>query len=156
MGTGRNIEFYPDDADVIGIDFSPKMLEKARERAVKLNKHITLMEMDIQSLAFPDETFDTIICTCVFCSVPDPIKGLKEIFRVCKKDVRILMREHMRSQNRFLGSVMDMLNPIVVRMIGSNINRRTLDNLREAGLIVETNQNLLGDSVKHLHCRKRL
>lgn len=91
---------------------------------------------------------------CLFCSVPDPIKGLREIRRVCKKDGKIIMLEHVRSKNKILGPVMDLLNPLVVRIVGANINRDTVKNLKSAGLKVEVEKDLMMDIVKHIKCKK--
>lgn len=154
VGTGKNIQYYPDHVEVTAIDFSEKMLEKAKEKAEKLGKKVDLRLMDAQQLEFPDETFDTVITTCVFCSVPDAVKGLKEIRRVCKKDEQIIMLEHVRSKNPVLGIVMDLLNPVVVRIVGANINRDTVKNLMSAGLKVEVEKDLMMDIVKHIQCSK--
>jgi ubiquinone/menaquinone biosynthesis C-methylase UbiE len=110
--------------------------------------------MDVQQLDFPDDAFDTVITTCVFCSVPDPIKGLQEIRRVCKKDGQIIMLEHVRSKNLVIGTMMDILNPLVVRIVGANINRNTIENLKHAGLKVEMEKDLMADIVKHIKCVK--
>jgi len=77
-GTGKNIPYYPDDIEVTAIDFSEKMLAKATRKANELNKKVKLIHMDAQNMDFPDNTFDTVFTTCVFCSVPDPVKGLEE------------------------------------------------------------------------------
>lgn len=154
VGTGKNIEYYPESITVIAIDFSEKMLEKAKAKAEQFHKMVDLRLMDAQKLEFPDETFDTVITTCVFCSVPDPVKGLKEIQRVLKKDVQIIMLEHVRSKMPFVGTIMDLLNPVVVRMVGANINRNTVENLRKAGLKIEVVQDLMMDIVKHLNCKR--
>jgi ubiquinone/menaquinone biosynthesis C-methylase UbiE len=154
VGTGKNIQYYPEDSEVTAIDFSEKMLGKAREKAEKLGKNVDLRLMDAQQLEFPDETFDTVITTCVFCSVPDPIKGLKEIRRVCKKDGQIIMLEHVRSKKPGVGIMMDLLNPLVVRVVGANINRDTIANLNTAGLKVEIEKDLMSDIVKHIKCSK--
>lgn len=154
VGTGRNISFYPADTDITAIDFSEKMLQKAREKADLLKKHVDLYLMDVQNLEFSTDTFDTVITTCVFCSVPDPVKGLSEINRVCKKDGQIIMLEHVRSQKPFLGLIMDLINPLTVRISGANINRHTVENLQKAGLQVEVEQDLMMDIIKRLDCRK--
>lgn len=153
VGTGRNIPFYPEHCQIIAIDFSQKMLERAAKKATLLHKQVDLRFMDVQNLQFADHTFDTIITTCVFCSVPDPIAGLKEIRRVCKPHGQIIMLEHVRSEKPLIGRLMDLFNPIVVRMIGANINRNTVANLRNAGIKVEYEQNLMSDIVKFLNCR---
>ena len=154
VGTGKNMEYYSDDLEVTAIDFSEKMLEKARIRSQTLSKKVDLRLMDVQALQFPDGFFDTIITTCVFCSVPDPVKGLMEIRRVCKNDGKIIMLEHVRSKKMIIGKFMDILNPVVVRMIGANINRNTVENLKRVGLYVEVEKDLMMDIVKHLECKK--
>lgn len=117
------------------------MLEKARIKANKLNLPVNLIEMDAQNMDFPDHHFDTVVATCVFCSVPDPIKGLKEIKRVCKRNGKIILLEHVRSDNPVLGKVMDILDPITVRMMGPHINRRTVENIEKAGIHIQSVQN---------------
>jgi len=136
VGTGKNLKFYPPECEVTGIDFSPGMLKKARERTRGLD-NITLYEMDVQQLRFPDNSFDTVIATCVFCSVPDPVTGFRELRRVCKPDGRLIFLEHVRSSKKFMGQLMDMFNPLVVRLIGANINRETLENMKKAELHLE-------------------
>jgi ubiquinone/menaquinone biosynthesis C-methylase UbiE len=104
--------------------------------------------MDAQAMTFPDNTFDTVVATCVFCSVPDAILGLQEIKRVCKPDGRILLLEHMRVDKPIIGPLMDAVNPVVVKLMGANINRRTMENIRLAGLTVLTEEKIFGSLVK--------
>jgi hypothetical protein len=56
--------------------------------------------------------------------------------------------EHMRPGNPVLGFIFDRLNPVVVRMMGANINRRTLDNIRSAGWNIRSEERLLSDIVR--------
>jgi phosphatidylethanolamine/phosphatidyl-N-methylethanolamine N-methyltransferase len=134
VGTGKNIPYYPPGVEVAGIDLSPRMLERARMRAVAAHRKVDLREMDAQALGFPDASFDAVVGTFVFCSVPDPVAGLRELARVTKPGGRIFLLEHMRPRGRFLGRVFDVLNPLTVRAFGVNINRRTLENITKAGL----------------------
>ncbi|NGM84243.1 class I SAM-dependent methyltransferase [Paenibacillus sp. 7124] len=151
VGTGANLSYYPPRAaGVTGIDFSPGMLRYAKQKALHTPFPVTLLEMDAQHLDFPDNSFDYVVATCVFCSVPDPIAGLKEIRRVCKPDGKVLLLEHMRSEQPLLGLVMDVLNPVTVRISGANINRRTLQNIEKAGLRIEENVPLMGSIVRSL------
>lgn len=136
VGTGANLTFYPKNVHVTGIDFSPKMLSFARERAQEVAARVQLLEMDVQHLTFADNTFDTVVSTCVFCSVPDPIAGLREIRRVLKPHGRLLMLEHMLSDHRPIALFLHALNPLTVRATGANVNRRTLDNLKAAGFSI--------------------
>lgn len=148
VGTGSNLSYYPPGCRVTGIDFSPGMLAKARKKVERAKVPVTLLEMDAEHMDFPDHTFDTVIATCVFCSVPDPVQGLREVRRVCKQGGQIILLEHVRSENPFLGAVMDILNPVSLYLIGSNINRRTVQNVIEAGIQIDKVENVFGNIVK--------
>ena len=148
VGTGKNLAYYPQDVRITAIDLSPRMLERARKRANKSNIKVDLQEMDVQHLNFSDHSFDTIFTTFVFCSVPDPVAGLQELRRVCKPDGKLLLLEHMRPGNSALGFIFDVLNPMVVRMMGANINRHTADNLRAAGWQIRLEEHLSSDIVR--------
>ena len=141
VGTGKNFEYHPRDARMTGIDFSPRMLERARQRAAQLEDPIELLQMDAQAMEFPDGSFDAAVATCVFCSVPDPMQGLREVKRVVKPGGRVFLMEHMRHSNPIIGAVMDALTPLV-RWMGPDVNRRTLDNVRAAGLDIEHVEDL--------------
>ena len=106
------------------------------------------MEMDVQDLAFPDKSFDTVVGTFVFCSVPDPVKGLLEVRRVCRDEGRIILLEHVRSENALSAALMDILNPVAVSLVGCNINRRTMDSIAQAGIIPLKTENVLKKIVK--------
>ena len=154
VGSGKNIEYYPDGLEIDAIDFSPKMLKEAEKKAKKYNKDLKLSEMDIQNLNFEDNYFDLIVTSCVFCSVPDPVKGLKELKRVLKEDGRVIMLEHMRSRNKVIAKMMDWFNWVSLYIWGANINRKTMKNIKKAGLeIVEVN-DLMTDIVKEIELKK--
>jgi ubiquinone/menaquinone biosynthesis C-methylase UbiE len=136
VGTGKNMPYYPDGVRLTAIDLTPGMLDRARRRASRLSVDVDLQLGDVQALPFEDGSFDSAVATFVFCSVPDPVSGLREMARVVKPDGRILLLEHVRSGRPVLGRVMDVINPIFVRMTGANINRRTVENVRRAGLRV--------------------
>lgn len=149
VGTGKNIAFFPDGVKVTGVDLTQGMLEQARNRAAILKRDATLLLGDAQSLEFPDAVFDTVIATFVFCSVADPVQGLREVSRVVKPGGQVLLLEHVRSAKPILGELMDFLNPALVRVTGANINRRTVDNVRGAGLSIDHVENLgVGDIYK--------
>jgi len=154
VGTGKNFYYYPDKSDITAIDFSEKMIERAHLQAAKLGTHVSLMQMDVQNLKFEDNTFDTVLDSFVFCSVPDPILGLKEVERVCKPGGKVLMLEHMLSANRIVAWIMNLANPMVVRMMGANINRRTVDNVTRSGLKIEKVTELGAGIFKLIEARK--
>ena len=72
VGTGLDIPFFPPGQDIIGIDISSKMLERAKSRAAQYQGQLELREMDVHELTFDAQTFDQVFTSCTFCSVPDP------------------------------------------------------------------------------------
>jgi len=147
VGTGKNLPFYPKGIEITAIDFSPGMLKRARNKSSSEDVRVALIEMDVQHLDFPDNYFDIVFATFVFCSVPDPVAGLKELKRICKPEGKLLLLEHMRPGNVILGFIFDVLNPFVVRMMGANINRRTLENIHKAGWKIRVKEKLSSDIV---------
>lgn len=148
IGTGTSLSHYPKGVELVGIDISPKMLARAEARARDFPGKLTLKVADIQSLEFPDNSFDMVVTSCVFCSVTDPIQGFREINRVLKPQGVGLHLEHVRSKHRVTGKIMDILNPIVVRMTGANINRDTAENIRKSGLRILEEKDLWFDILK--------
>ena len=134
VGTGRNLPLYPSGVQLTGIDVSANMLAKARHAADRRHAAVDLQLGDVQHLPFPDGSFDTVSATCVFCSVADPLTGLREVARVARSDGRVLLLEHVRPRTRVLGWIADRLNPLASRLIGADINRRTEDTVAIAGL----------------------
>ncbi|MFQ6054396.1 MAG: class I SAM-dependent methyltransferase [Methanosarcinales archaeon] len=141
IGTGKNLKYYPDGCEIIGIDFSEKMLEKAKPKANDKDK-VSLIRMDGQKLGFNSNIFDYVITTFVLCSIPDPIVALKEMKRVCKINGKIIMLEHVKSKNQLIAILEEIHNPITLFLFGFNVNRDTIGNIKNAGLNIIEEKNL--------------
>jgi len=143
VGTGKNLPHYCKNHEIFAVDISENMLKRAKDRAEESKATIHLVQMDAERLGFPNEFFDAAISTYVFCSVENPMRGLEEIRRVLKTDGIAVFLEHMRSENEFMGKAMDLLNPLVVSTFGPNINRRTVENIKNASFEVLEEKYLL-------------
>jgi demethylmenaquinone methyltransferase/2-methoxy-6-polyprenyl-1,4-benzoquinol methylase len=143
IGTGKSIKYYNENCEVLGIDISEKMLGKARERLAKLGRtNITLKQMDAERLELENDSFDFIVTSCVFCSVPDPAKGFKEIRRVLKPSGKLIMMEHVLSKNTLIALIENINNPLTRLLTGVNINRDTGQNILNADLKITEEKNL--------------
>lgn len=153
VGTGKNMPYYPQGAEMMALDLSDRMLGEAKERKQEREIDVKLFQMDAQHLSFEDDTFDALVASFVFCSVPDPVVGLRELGRVTRPRGDIWLLEHVRINRPVIGVAMDILNPLVVPVMGANINRRTVENVEKAGLEVIVVENLMDELVKLIHAR---
>jgi len=113
IGTGLNLPLYPRRCSVTGIDISVEMLQKARERVKTLGlTDVALSVMDASNLDFADNTFDHVLATYVISAVPDPVKTLIEMRRVCKPSGHLVILNHFRSENPVMGGLEWMLAPV--------------------------------------------
>ncbi|MEI6544842.1 MAG: methyltransferase domain-containing protein [Methylococcales bacterium] len=154
VGTGKNFEFYPTEARLTAIDFSEKMLKQALQTKNRKSVAVDLDLMDVQSLAYADNSFDTVIGSFVFCSVPLPIKGLKELYRVCRPGGQVLLLEHVISSKPFFAKLMNSINPIVLALVGANINRNTVKNVKACGFASVRVDDRSGHIIKLIEARK--
>ena len=152
VGTGSSFKDYPPSKQIIAIDASKGMLLLAHKKRGSYDGNIELQVEDVQNLPFKDETFDIIFTSLVFCSVRNSFRGLREMHRVLKKDGHLLMIEHVKSENRLVGYMMDKFNPVVARF--DNINRETVHYLQLAGFKVKQEKNLAFDIVKSVVASK--
>ena len=146
-GTGNDFQFFPPGQDILAIDISPKMLERAAKKAAAYDGKLELRELDVCELPFEDASFDTVVTVCTFCSVPRPVVGLRELHRVLKPGGQILMFEHVRSKIGPLGIFLDFMTPLS-RRLGPDLNRDTVGNVEKAGFRIRREENVYLDIVK--------
>ncbi len=153
VGTGLDLQYFPAGLEVVGIDISEKMLEKAKDKLDNNRLNVKLIRGDVQILGFRENSFDTIVTSCTFCSVPDPVVGLRELLRVIRPGGRLLMFEHVRSNIFWIGPMMDLLTR-VSRKFGPELNRRTRENVIQAGFKLTREVNLYLDMIKFFEAVK--
>jgi ubiquinone/menaquinone biosynthesis C-methylase UbiE len=147
VGTGLDLQYFAPDQMVVGIDISSKMLEKAQGKLSSDGDKQVLIRADVQNLGFADNSFDSVVTSCTFCSVPEPVTGLEELRRVLKPGGKLLMFEHVRSNVFWMGPMMDLMTR-VSRKFGPELNRRTKENVLKAGFKLTREINVYLDMVK--------
>ena len=153
LGTGLDIEAFPPGRTITAIDISPKMLEQAAPRVAAYDGQIDARVMDVHELAFEDDSFDQVFTSCTFCSVPDPVGGLRSLRRVLKPGGELLMFEHTGSAYYPFKIMMDIMTQLS-RRVGPDMNRKTVDNVRAAGFELQEVNNLFLDVVKIIRATK--
>lgn len=142
VGTGLSLPLYPKEAHVTGIDISKEMLEKAaNKKQYHALSNVELYNMNASSMTFADNTFDKVIASHVITVVPDPLRTLNEIKRVCKKDGEIFILNYTGSNNRMISFFEKFISPYRDKMgLGKHIDVDEL--LRNANLSVECEQRV--------------
>lgn len=117
VGTGINAPLYPKDVQVVGIDLSASMLERARERIARKGvRNMRVLEMDAADLKFPDDGFDIVYAPYVISVVPDPVAVAREMVRVCKPGGRIIILNHFCSRNPIIAKLDRLISPFTVHI----------------------------------------
>jgi ubiquinone/menaquinone biosynthesis C-methylase UbiE len=154
-GTARNLPFYPAGIKLTAVELSPEMLAIGRERAERLSHKADLRQGDVQDLDFPDERFDTVVCTLGLCTIPDPRRAVAEACRVLRPGGRLLLLEHVRSPSTPVRAVQRMLDPLAVRFEGDHLTREPLEYLEAEGFEVERLERSKWGIVERVVARKR-
>jgi phosphatidylethanolamine/phosphatidyl-N-methylethanolamine N-methyltransferase len=117
VGTGGNLKLYPRVRQIVGIDFSSGMLEKARERVARERlDNVRLLQMDAADLKFADHSFDVVYAPYLISVVPDPVKVAREMRRVCRPGGRIVFLNHFLSPNPALSRVERAISPMTIHI----------------------------------------
>jgi ubiquinone/menaquinone biosynthesis C-methylase UbiE/predicted ester cyclase len=135
-GTARNLPFYSADVKVTGVELSPEMAELGRQRAINLGREIDIQVGDATELPFPDESFDTVVCTYGLCTIPDDARAVREAKRVLRPGGQILLAEHVRSPNPVVRTMQRIAEPFARRFGGDHLLREPLDHLETQGFEV--------------------
>lgn len=149
VGSGLNLPSYTLKVTrAAGVDISTEMLERARERAMSLGLSIDLTRADAEALPFPDQSFDTVAISLALCTIPDPTAALKEMARVCRRDGRIVLLEHVRSTAAPLATLQRLLSPLNERAVGCHLDRATFQLVRSLRFEIVQARSRLWESVQ--------
>jgi ubiquinone/menaquinone biosynthesis C-methylase UbiE len=132
-GTARNLEHYPAGVRITGVELSAEMAALGRKRAAELGREVDMRVGDAEALDFPDESFDTVVCTYGLCTIPDDRAAIREAKRVLRPGGRILLAEHVRSPNPLVRTIQRLLDPLAHRFGGDHLLREPLDPLSDEG-----------------------
>lgn len=137
-GTGVNFPLYSNVDHVIAIEPSQHMIDQSLPKLQLAEVPIDLVNASAESLPFEDHTFDTIVATLVFCTIPNVDEAINELKRVCKPNGKILLFEHVKMENKVLSSMQEGLTPLWSKICdGCCLNRETLKAFTSKGFEME-------------------
>jgi ubiquinone/menaquinone biosynthesis C-methylase UbiE len=138
IGTGSNVQHYHGVESVTAIDPDSPSLEYARAKLNGSKANFRLAQARAEELPFPDESFDSVIATLVFCTIGDPARGMEQVYRVLKRGGAFRLVEHVRADHRFIAGVQDAMSPMWQLVAdGCHLDRDTVSVLERAGFDVK-------------------
>lgn len=113
VGTGLSLPLYPEDVSITGIDISPEMLERARNRKLRdgLENVVELRLMDAEKMQFPEDHFDKVVAMYVVPVVSNPAGLVEEMRRVCKPEGELFIVNHFQNPNPIISRIERLLAP---------------------------------------------
>ncbi|HSE93910.1 MAG TPA: class I SAM-dependent methyltransferase [Methylomirabilota bacterium] len=151
-GTGRTLPLFPASVRVVGTDPVRESLRRARRRA----PDVPLVQASAEALPFGDGVFDTVVSSLVFCSVPDPARGLSEVRRVLAPGGTLRMIEHVRSTRRWKARFQDAVQPLWTRIAGGcRPNRETERTVEANGFVIEAESRRARADMRRFVARAR-
>jgi ubiquinone/menaquinone biosynthesis C-methylase UbiE len=136
VGTGRNMAFYPAHGEMTGIDLSPAMLHRAARRRDRSGVTVELREADVCSTGFPDNHFDTVVATFLFCALDHDLQrpALHELARIYRPGGEIRLLDYTLSDKPLRRAAMKAMAPWVNWLYGAGFDRDTKGHVTASGL----------------------
>jgi ubiquinone/menaquinone biosynthesis C-methylase UbiE len=150
VGTGRNLEYYSASVNLIGVELSRAMLNKAVRRSMRARCAVSLVQEDATVMAsIPSAHFDWIFSTFLCCVMADELQPLAigQFERVLKPGGKFRLLEMVFSKNRKLRRRQEWFAPFVEKVYGARFDRRTLEHLRRSPGLEVQNTYFLKDDV---------
>lgn len=121
----------PADAHVVGVDFTPAMLDRGRQKLARLGlaSRVELLQGDGERLAFPDDTFDACCSAFVVRNLADLRQGFAEMRRVVRPGGRVVCLEISHPPSALFGGLFQLyfgrLVPLLGRIVGRSADAYT-------------------------------
>ena len=145
IGTGRNLPFYDKGklTALSGLDPAGHMHRLARKRMRESGIDVRLLTLSAEQIPEASASFDTLVMTYTLCSIPDPVRAVKEMRRVLKPQGRLLFCEHGLAPDTVVQKWQRRLTPIWKRIGGGcHLDRDIPALLREGGFRVAEVQTM--------------
>lgn len=154
IGTGLNLAYYPASVRLSAVEFSAGMLAAARGRADELGMTVDFQQGDARALSFPDDRFDTVVCTFALCGIPSPQLALAEMARVLRPGGLLLLADHVASSLWPVRALQAVMDAVSVPLWDEHYRRRPLPMVEAMGFTLTRHDRFKLGIIERLAARK--
>jgi len=139
-GTGLDLEFFPQECEIVATDITPAMIERLKKRNSHLKRNVDAKVMDGQNLEFPDGSFDKVILHLILAVIPDPIACIKEAERVLQSGGQITVFDKFVKKDLKASIFRKFINLFTASLF-SDITRSIESIVQETDLTIVTDED---------------
>lgn len=147
IGSGLNLPFYDPDkvTKIIGVDPDEHIWKRSKKRRDALNIPVERIGLSGEDIPLAENSADSVVVTYSLCTIPEPVRALKEMARILKPGGPILFSEHGQSPDVAVQKWQSRIDPLWKRIAGGCHSGRNIPQLfEEAGLsFIELNQGYI-------------
>lgn len=156
VGTGCSVPFYPAEAEVVGMDLSPGMLQRAQERGRRMGRELDLVAMDLIHTGFPDASFDAVVSAFTFCTLEESRQhpALSEMARILKPGGELRILDYTLSRHSVLRPIMRVWQVWEEAVFHGAFDRGTERYLAPAGFELVRDEHVVADMVRLFVAKK--
>ncbi len=147
IGSGLNLSHYDPThvKSVTGVDPDEHIWSRGQKRRNNLSFPVHRIGLSGESIPMDTNSADTVVVTYTLCTIPDPVKALKEMRRILKPSGEILFTEHGMAPSPSVAKWQQRIDPLWSKIAGGCHSGRNIPDLfRQAGLkIFDLNQGYI-------------
>jgi len=134
IGSGHNLPFYDQHkiTQLTGIDPDKYVWEKSAKKRAAFSKPLQRLGLSGESIPMGDNCADTVVVTYSLCTIPDPVKALREMRRILKPEGKLLFCEHGKAPDIRVQKWQDRVDPLWSKIAGGCHSGRNIPALLAA------------------------
>lgn len=143
-GTGGDLQYLPQDAEITAVDITPSMVRRTDARAADLGLEIDARVGDAQALDAEDDSFDVVLLHLVLSVVPDPESVVAETARVLDAEGQVSIYDKFVPPGTSASIPRRIVNPLA-RVLFSDLTRQLEPLMDGTDLHITAREYLFGD-----------
>ena len=140
VGSGLNLQYYdPKNVTKLwALDPSKEMVRLASRAARSVNLEVDFIGLPGEEIPLESGSVDTVVMTYTLCTIPDPLRALRQMARVLKPGGELIFCEHGAAPDASVRRWQDRIDPLWKRLAGGcHLNRPIPDLIEQGGFKIK-------------------